>query len=194
MKMRSRHLGFSLIEILVVFILLSLIMGLLSQTFSVFMKAYFQINALEKDLFEEEIYSTWFRESVSSAVPFRDKSLGFYGDEKNIRFATADSLSGPQGEIKVATWTIDSFSGVANLLYGEKGATSLVLGEWKDSEANFAFRGDSLDWRSTWPPENASPGLLPSRVKINLSGEREREIFAGIVTRKTPRYDYRDLL
>ena len=190
----SRHAGFSLIEILVVFLLLSIMMGLLGQTFSVFLKAYFQTDGLEAELLKEEIYSTWFRETVSSAVPFKETPLGFFGDESSIRFATADSLSGPQGEIKVVSWILDSSAEVTKLLYSENGGSPFVLVKWKERGASFAFRGESSDWQRAWPPESALPGLLPSKVKISMDGEAEREIFVGIVTRKTPRYDYRDLL
>lgn len=192
--MRSINAGFSLIELLVTFVLLSIIMGLLSQTFSVFLKAYFQTDALEAELLEEQIYSTWFRDSLSSAVPFSERSLSFYGGESNIRFATADSLSGPQGEIKVVTWNLDSSSGMTSLLYSENGSAPVVLVKWKGSDANFSFRGESSGWQKTWPSELASPGLLPRKVKVSVDGETEHEIFVGIITRELPRYDYRDLL
>ena len=189
-----RQVGFTLVEILVVLTLLSAIVGLLAQSFSVFYKAYLQIDALESDIIREEMVAHWFRDNISGAIPSKDLSFRFAGNNRKISFTSIDSLKGPQGKIKRSSWII-SFDGESStLLYGENNENPTPLMVWKNARAGFFFRDESTDWIEFWPPEKSRPGVLPRKVKLKIQGDAESEIFVAINTRRTPRYDYRDLL
>ena len=192
--MISRQIGFTLVEILVVLTLLSAIVGLLAQSFSVFYKAYLQTDALESDIVREELVSHWFRDNISGAIPSKDPSFRFTGDNRKITFTSVDSLKGPQGKIKRTSWIISMEGESSTLLYEENNEQPIPLMVWQNRKAGFYFRDESTDWIKFWPPEESKAGMLPRRVKLKIQGDAESEIFVAINTRRTPRYDYRDLL
>ena len=192
--MSSRSNGFTLLEILVVMTLLSIIVGLLGQSFSVFYKAYLQTDAIETNLIREEMVAGWFRDNLSGAIASQDSLFSFKGDSKKITFTSSDSLTGPQGEIKLINWIISSSQEGSTLSYRENNKEPNTLMVWEGAKADFLFRDRPSDWISAWPPQNSKPGLLPERVKLRIQGKVDSEIFVAINTRRLPRYDYRDWL
>lgn len=195
--MRSRAGGFTLMELLVVFVILGSVSVLLAQSFSVFLKAFYQTQTIETTYIKKAMADSWFRDSLSFSVASQDEEFGFKGNSKSITAFSIGPLNAPPGFLEEIHWNIEFNDGNSVLSYKEGKESSIVVNEWPESSAVFYYRGSRSEWLTQWPPSSVPVGLLPDRLKltvINHDGDIREEIYVAMKMRREPRFDYRDYL
>lgn len=194
MKLK-RSSGFTLVEVLVVISITAMIAVIVLQMLTVLFRGYDQIGRIQGDVSVDAMRYGWFRDSLGVMVASLDEEFSFQGSANGMTGFTAGPLIGRQGEIAKVSWEVRSNLRGASLWYSEWGQEPMKIGEWPDTNLQFAYRGQRSGWRDDWPPEDLPDGMLPHRVKLTFDGdEQQREVYAAINVRRIGRYDYRDFL
>lgn len=178
--------GFTLLEILVVLVIVTLVSTLLLQGFS------YSLNLREKVLRQlgrvqnNELVESWFRKSTASFV-LREKRLEdplfFKGSVNRISGDTLFSLDQPIGVLTTIEWILESDAdGYVKLFYTSnylqrdskisqnKRQQRWQVAKWLAASANFTYLDKDRNWHQNWPP-NEYPDELPTGIMLSIDKE-----------------------
>jgi len=169
--------AFTLLEVLVVLVIVSLISTLLLQGFG------YTVNLRSKVLRQlgrvqnEELTEYWFRQTTSS-FSLREKqpeeALSFQGSAHSIKGESLVSLDQPIGVISPIEWHIESTDdGYLHLYYrkSQNQKKGWLIATWLGKEANFSYLDPIGNWHSYWPVEQY-PEQLPTGIMLNVAQDR----------------------
>ena len=157
-------LGFTLIEMLVVLVLVSLLGTLLVQGTGFFLGKYATVKRVHREASLEELRRHWFVSTVQAMVPSRVESRRFAGDAFAFEGVTLQALAAEPGLPVRARWSIDAGGASAAVVYAQEGGESWTVLASQDGGLAFQYADAAGQWHAQWPL--ASDGPNPPRERI----------------------------
>jgi general secretion pathway protein J len=158
--------GFTLLEVLVVMVIVSLISAVLIQGLGLVLNVRDNFGAQLFDLDR----TTLARSRVTAPM---EGLVADFDDGENMFAGTPDSVSGltvtpllrRAGRPTPFALTIeyDAAKRMNTLLYREDKDPPIALHSWEGQKADFRFIGDTTGWAQIWPPASAPP-MITSQV------------------------------
>ena len=151
---RWRVIGLTLLEMLVVFVLVSLVGTLLIQGAGFFLGQYDNVKRIGRDASSEALQQRWFASTVQGMVPYLSPERNFAGDSAAFQGVTLQPLGARSGIPVAARWSILADDQGAAVVYaeqpspcasdirgGDSTATQVAGRDGRDSLASNAARG-----------------------------------------------------
>ena len=112
--------GLTLLEMLVVFVLTSLVGTLLIQGSGFFLGQYDTVKRIGREASSEALQQRWFASTVHGMVPYQAEDRRFVGDFASFQGVTTQSLRAPSGIPVAARWSIVAGEGGTAVVYAEQ--------------------------------------------------------------------------
>ncbi len=190
---RGTQVGFTLVEVLVVIVLVSMISALLLQMMTLSFRSFDQVTRIANESNVLRMRNQWFRNSISHLVASLDEQFGLVGDASTISGYSSAPLLDHSGKLTRVYWEVRRSGADSELWYREHAGSPMLIGKWAGGELKFSYRGLQSAWLDKWPTEELPVGVLPYRVKLSIEQDGEvRDLLAAVSIRRTGRYDYRD--
>lgn len=205
--MRNKNNGFTLLEVLVVLVLLSLISTLafeiLHQTANLRNQFLDTLDELQQGVIREH----WFRSSVSALTPDYPpekevvyqarKSYVFQGTETEFYGLTLTALDNDGGIPTPFGWQLELKENETILRYRNSEEQWWEIMRWKGKEGKFFYQAKDNQWYKQWPPPEDKqafekldeiskmiavldkPAQIPKTIL--LDGKKDNQPFAWIV-------------
>jgi prepilin-type N-terminal cleavage/methylation domain-containing protein len=172
-----RTLGFTLLEMLVTLVVVSLVAGVLSQ-------ALFQLSRVERLLeggqlsgMADSVRADWIRSAIESLLPGEvGGSERLRGSERELQGLSADvpMLPAPGLAALHLRLEFDEALGMTQLQLLQTPASQvgearepLVLLSWPGREGRFRYLDDTGTWQENWPlPSNPRGAGLPRAISV----------------------------
>ena len=117
---RRRASGLTLLEMLVVFVLASLIGTVLVQGAGFFLGQYDTVKRIGREASSVALQQRWFASTVHAMVPYRAVDRRFVGDSAAFQGVTMQSLRAPSGLPVAARWSIVAAEAGTAVVYAEE--------------------------------------------------------------------------
>ena len=117
---RGAASGLTLLEMLVVFVLTSLVGTLLIQGSGFFLGQYDTVKRIGREASSEALQQRWFASTVRGMVPYLAEDRRFVGDFESFQGVTTQSLRAPSGIPVAARWSIIRGDGGTAVVYAEQ--------------------------------------------------------------------------
>jgi len=173
--------GFTLLEMLVVLVIVSLISTVLLEGFSyvLHLRSGFlvQLENGQKGVIQEH----WFRSSIAGIVTdYQEGEDIFKGKERELSGLTLAALDSIAGAPTSFAWQLQYTDGTTRLNYQNSQGEIWEVAHWFGDEGYFQYRAVNGDWHNQWPPQL---GLKTAQIPrlIVLHGKRRQTPFAWIV-------------
>lgn len=163
-----RQRAFTLVEVLVVLVIVSMVSGILIQGLG-------QVFQLQRRFGEELTYSRqdamaadWFRQGIEGLQPdYQDGDNLFKGTESSLAGLTTNPLSADYGATFPVRLEIkfDPQSGTTRLHHGEGEAAAAIL-SWPGNSGRFRYLDQKGEEHETWPPPLGLWPQLPAAVRL----------------------------
>lgn len=168
--------GFSLLEVIVTLVVVSLILTVLMQALAQSLDMRERLLRHQRHARAVALQELWFRDSVSSAVADLPGALGHLrGDATALELLTQSPMVG-YGLARVRWELVEADGGVA-LAYDGPGWSGVVVPA-PLHEARFSYMGRDGTWIDRWAPEipegidPATIAILPRMVRLEASTAR----------------------
>ena len=190
--------GFTLVEMLVTLVVLSMISSLLWQAL--------QQTAVVERLLQSAgnpsqllmVRREWLRNLIESALPEQQNAApGFQGDTSGLKLASAESLGLPgMGGGMLQIRLHHDASQRRNRLtlewvqpkgYDTPVAAPITLLNWIGEPGRLTYLDSAGAWHDEWPLPKALVKLLPTAVRIDLGVEAGGTLFAAVAVTAIPR-------
>lgn len=201
---RARHLpgvtahrmasGLTLLEMLVVFVLVSLVGTLLIQGAGFFLGQYDNVKRIGRDASSEALQQRWFASTVHGMLPYLSPERNFAGDAAAFQGVTLQPLGARSGVPMAARWSIVETAEGAAVIYSEQtspclsdtgdavrdpgglacpdGAAAPGHAYWtvleSDQPLTFQYAGLDRAWRELWPIAGTRE-WIPRQVRLVTS-------------------------
>ena len=185
----SRHGGFTLLEMLVVLMIVSLASGLLFEAASQSMAMQVRVNAQLAQQRGQGLRSDWLRQLVQGLQPdYYDGRHSFKGSATGFNGLTTNGLSSSYGGLTPFAVTLenDSRSGSTALRYGEgegglgsaktspssaadlssQGLSGSVLMQWPGKPPHLRYWDEKNEAHDDWPPPLGRWRPVPSAISL----------------------------
>ena len=159
--------GFTLVEMLVVLVLISLLGTLVIQGTGFFLGQYETVKRNHRESSLAALRQHWFISTVAAMVPSRLATRRFAGDNRFFEGVTLQPLAARAGQPIRVRWSIDSGS----VLYTEDGAQPWTVLNRHERALGFQYAGSSREWNEAWPPDG-SREQIPRMVRLRSSDGR----------------------
>jgi len=187
--------GFTLLEILVVLVLLSMVMSMLMQGLSLIYELRGRIlNQIDQQrvTFLREHLLTDLISGITPDAPQADAV--FAGDENGFYGLSLHSMQGDVGVPGVVRLWFESIKQQNCLLYQQDAYPEVEMGCWQNSDIRFSFIDEHGVSYSDWPIANSNLPQLPSAVTLQVGdGEMASGWFMPIRARTQPRSTIQDI-
>jgi general secretion pathway protein J len=201
---RNSSRGFTLLEVLVVLVVVSLISVVLMQGLSLVLNLRNSFGGLILDMDREVVKRSLMRQPIAGLVPDYDDGLDiFQGRADELRGLTLQPLLRRSGRPTPFSMTLsyDTSNKTNSLVYREIEDEPVVLAEWTGEQARFQFMGLQPGWLNAWPPvdpngfavtqviTDAKPPQLPELVYLDTQSFQEPVLAVAMGSRRnrTPR-------
>ena len=182
--------GFTLLEVLVVLLIVSLISTMLVQGISMVLSLRYrflaQLNCQQKDVLQ----SHWFREVCTAFTPEQSGAGGiFAGTGKQIHGLSLAPLLGKPGVATQVDFNLERKADEMVLSYREDGGEPIDIGRWPAVEGTFNYIDAEGRRRDQWPPASLDTAAqLPDAVMLRVDSARgPLAWFVAIPGRHQPR-------
>ena len=190
--MRKPH-GFTLIEVLVVLLLMSIASAFLLDASSNLAHLIKKIERTSQGGKKEKLAMNWVRDLVgaSIAVEPTDKPYAFAGEPGFLRGVSSSPIFEESGKLAHYSLFLRSREENTVLIYQERENSEIELMERK-GEVSFYYENTAGNRYRSWPPRKEFEGSLPRLVV--LTGTEGMPLLIKINQRRLPTKDLRDLL
>lgn len=135
-RIRSGSAGLTLVELLVTFVILSLLVGLVLEGLSLFTARYETVTRHFRTAASETLGQQWFATSVRGIVPYGRIARRFQGDAKSFTGITLEPLHAEPGTPVTVRWSVASDEFASSVVYAEYAAivdpaTATPIVEWR---------------------------------------------------------------
>ena len=131
--------GFTLVEMLVVLVLVSLLGTLVIQGTGFFLGQYARVKRSHRESSLATLQQHWFGSTVAAMVPSRLAARRFAGDDHSFEGVTLQPLAAKAGRPVRVRWSIDAGS----VLYTERGAQPWTVLSGHDRTLGFQYADSS---------------------------------------------------
>ncbi len=118
----SRRAGLTLVELLVTFVILSLLVGLVLEGLSLFTARYETVTRHFRTAASETLGQQWFATSVRGIVPYSLSARRFQGDGTSFTGITLEPLHAQPGTPVTVRWSVTSDEIASTVVYAEYAA------------------------------------------------------------------------
>ncbi|MFC3093082.1 prepilin-type N-terminal cleavage/methylation domain-containing protein [Alteromonas sediminis] len=185
--------GFTLLEMMVVLILVSLITTLMMQGFSFVMGLQERIRTQLVQVKDTELREQWFRLTVRALHRGRpNDNASFTGDEQSFSGLTLQPLFAQTGLPSNIEWRLEAEGGRTQLLYAEDEQPAVPIMTWMEEEPVFRYLDDKGQLSDRWPADLSDNGL-PFEAFFNQTAPKQA-LPSGVVlmdaSKDTPLFWY----
>lgn len=180
----GRLCGFTLLEMLVVILLVSLLASLMMQGFIYMSGTYQTVERRQLRAQQQELFEGWLRDSIHGVVNGVDGTLGkdnqFSGDAVSFSGISLGSLAGqPPGTPIKIIWSLEQKNAQIALRYGEAPLTGgaitwYTVKEWPGTvSASWQYLHNG-QWLSSFPPQASvfardKKAVLPRAISLHVN-------------------------
>ncbi len=196
---RGSSCGFTLLEVLVVLMLISLAMALLMQGLSNMLQIRERVRdnllAAKPIMHQEALLRAALSGLTADGIKGGNR---FLGTKTKLSGITLTSLLSPPGVPVAVEMLIEKENGRCILRYTEGERTSLVMGRWAGEQCGFAYFSEKAEPLDEWSSGNYDLIQLPSGIIFTVDGDDGKNLyslFAAIEGRRIARHfvpDYFD--
>jgi general secretion pathway protein J len=198
MRLRVRRNGFTLLEMLVVLIIVSLISSILFEALGQIYKLESRFGQHLAESQQGAMYNDWYRQVVQGLQ--NDYALGkdvFKGESASFTGVTTSPLSLDYGTPTAITLSME-YNGrddVTDLLY-QANDRKTRLTSWPGRRSTkFVYIDDKGEQHDTWPPEFGLWPQLPNMIMLQYQKEGEPQFLAAAPRgSKDPKEPIHDML
>jgi prepilin-type N-terminal cleavage/methylation domain-containing protein len=165
--------GFTLVEVLVTLVLLSMVAAIVFGSLAQVLDARARLRPYLDQSEETALVASWFRQTVQALIAdYETGKNRFTASANAFSGLTASPLLGPAGTPTAFTWTLnyDPASNLTFLEYREKPSDTVDIARWSGKDAVFSYYGQDQEWRRVWPPIDLSTSTtamqLPQLVRL----------------------------
>ncbi len=189
--------GFTLLEILVVLILVSLLSTFLLQGISFMARAHIAISDQLVNLQQGKLQEAWFRQSVAATVvqleedktqPLFFRQDAFKGSKQTFSGLTLAPLNGQPGILSRYGWQLRADADRTFLEYQSVDKKVISVAWWHADFGQFKYLDQEHQWHNQWPPAIAKDhAQLPEGIVL-LFKRKNNPVswFQELQTQKTP--------
>jgi len=162
--------GFTLMEILVVLVLVSLISGLLMEGFGSVLRLRFNVTQQVKRQNIQQLQEYWFRNLVTGIIvnTKQEKAL-FQGSDTQLQAQSVNTLNAPTGVPRKFLLKLETQTDTIILKYSDNDKMEWSLGEWNGQNASFSYLDYEGHWVSDWPPKmGIEVQQLPQAIQLQI--------------------------
>lgn len=173
--------GFTLLEMLVVLVLVSLISVLMLQGLAYTLQLRTRFLVVLDDLQTGLLQAYWFRSTTEGLITdYKDGKNVFQGTAETFSGLTLAALDGLPGVPLPFAWEIQQIGEETRLIYRNQHQEVWEIGHWFGVEGEFQYRAGDGKWYTEWPPKfGLEPPQLPSMIVFN--GKRRQTPITWIV-------------
>jgi prepilin-type N-terminal cleavage/methylation domain-containing protein len=165
--------GFTLVEVLITLVLLSMVAAIVFGSLGQVLEARARLRPYLDRSEETALVAGWFRQTVHALIADYDTGKSRFTASANaFSGLTASPLLGPAGTPTAFTWALDYVPAldVTLLQYTEKPSDSVEVARWSGKDAVFSYYGQDQEWRRVWPPTDLGTSTtalqLPQLVRL----------------------------
>jgi prepilin-type N-terminal cleavage/methylation domain-containing protein len=183
----ERQRGFTLIEVLVTLVLLSLVAATVFGSLRQVLESRVRLRPYLDQSQETALAAGWFRQTVHGLIAdYPDAKDRFVATADRFSGLSASSLAGPAGTPTAFRWTLryDAEQDTTVLEYGEGSMTPMRIAAWPGRQGAFAYYGSDQKWRSDWPPPPSGDtpvGTIPQFPALVRLGGIPLVVFPTII-------------
>ncbi len=176
--------GFTLLEMLVVLLVVSLLTTLLMQGFAYILQLRGRFLTQLSDLQQGTLQEYWFHSSTTALMadyPDIPDAKVFKGEALQFQGLTLSALDAEEGLPTPMAWKLVSQEGSIILQYQHSNGAVWEISRWLGERGEFSYLDSTGKWYPTWPPQNL--GIKPPQLPkaIMLTGLRRDLPFTWIV-------------
>lgn len=184
LKLVNPQRAFTLIEMLVVMVIVSLLITVIMQGFGYSLGLYQRVVTTQKNAYTEVLAYNWLRATLSAQSAARPKDIGLEGGASELSTYTYQPLVEHEGLKTRIQWRLAQDGDAVSLIYRE-GNTLFAVYRWPESSGQFEYLDEKGNWHKRWPLEKADITPLPVSIRVLVSTGREvRNYVVNIATRK----------
>jgi general secretion pathway protein J len=185
-KLAHFQRAFTLIEMLVVMVIISLLITVIMQGFGYSLGLYQRVVTAQKNAYSEVLAYNWLRSTLGVSVAARPRDLGLEGNASEVSTYTYLPLVERAGLKTRISWQLIQDSNTLRLAYRE-GNASFDVYRWPVATGHWEYMDEKQQWHRKWPAEKSERVPLPSAVKIQVTtGSDIKNYVVAIKTRKRP--------
>ena len=167
--------GFTLVEVLVTLVLLSMVAAIVFGSLGQVLDARARLRPYLDRSEETALVASWFRQTVQALIADYDTGKNrFTASANTFSGLTASPLLGSAGTPTAFTWALnyDPASDLTVLQYREreKPSDTVEIARWSGKDAVFSYYGLDQEWRRVWPPTDLGTSTtamqLPQLVRL----------------------------
>ena len=193
---KERQKGFTLMELLVVLVLISLLMTTLMQGLSYFLKIKERGSALVLIQQKTQMQEYWFKLLIQGLTPYQSfTKKKFEGKKTQLTGQVLTTLTSTPASIEDITLKLEQTPETIKLIY-TAGEYTWALGEWISNKAYLSYQDQQGDMHKLWPPKGSDDiAQLPALIKLHITTPRENiDWFVSVAGRLDPKPILEDLL
>ena len=158
--------GFTLLELLVVLVILSMTSALLVQGLASTWKNFQRLSSRDLSLSVAQLPQQWFRESIKYALLYHPNEIICRGDLDSFSFVSSAVPSDPFQIPQKLEWLITESDGVWSLAFVAEGEEAVVIKE-SPQLMQFVYLVDH-SWVMEFSPDDSR---LPTAIRITQGSE-----------------------
>ena len=176
--------AFTLIEMLVVMVIVSLLITVIMQGFGYSLGLYQRVVRTQKNAYTEVLAYNWLRSTLSAQIAARPKDRGLEGEATKLSTYTYQPLVEHEGLKTRIQWQLTQDGDAVSLVYSE-GSILFTAYRWPESSGQFEYSDEKGNWYKRWPVEKADIAPLPTSIRVLIrTGSEARNYVVSITTRK----------
>ena len=180
-----KQTGFTLVEVLITLVLLSMVAAIVFGSLGQMLNARARLRPYLDQSEETALVAGWFRQTVQALIADYDTGKNRFAASANaFSGLTASPLLGPAGTPTAFAWALryDAALDLTFVEYREQPHDTVEIARWSGKDAVFSYYGQDQEWRRVWPPTDLDKSTtamqLPQLVRL---GGLPSEVFPTIV-------------
>ena len=158
--------GFTLVEVLVTLVLVSLLGTLLLQSAGFFLGRHAAVARVHRDASDAALRGHWFLSTVQAMVPSRLEARRFAGDGSSFEGTTLQPLAAESGLPVRVRWSVGGEGGPDSVVYVEEGNGAWTVLTSKEGGLAFQYADSAGRWWERWPVESEARERIPRMVRL----------------------------
>lgn len=189
---RTQMGGFTLLEILVVLVVVSLISTLLIQGFIQALNTQTRQQKIIYQIQQTTLINNWIKKSISGIIAVQsEQGQPFTGSSDSLQGFTTQALAQSAGSPANIHWSITQQDNNIQLRYRQAEHIDWQIfhrprvssRQNQSLSAGFQYRDEQGKWYQQWPPKNSiEKNQLPEAVQITLPQEHTHSVFLAVIT------------
>ena len=183
-----RESGFTIVEVLVTLVLMSMVAAIVFGSLRQVIEARTRLRPYLDQSEQTTLAAGWFRQTVQGLMAdYVNGKHRFTAKPEEFAGLTVSPLAGTPGTPTAFHWSLiyDDTRDVTVLEYNEPGAGPMRVASWAGRQGAFSYYGLDQEWHTRWSPpdtldKSQSVPQLPQLIRL---GGVPRDLFPMIIAR-----------